>query len=72
MAMRIDQRPAGLHGARQHIAQVDDLLLDGELAARDAIHVQQLIDDAREVLALPVDGLAHGLDQRILEHCGAP
>ena len=67
VAMRIDQRPAGFDGARQHVAQVDGLLVDDELPARHAVDVEQLVDDARQVLALAVDGLAHGLDERIIE-----
>ena len=67
VVMRIDQRSAGFDGARQHVAQVDGLLVDDELSARHAVDVEQFIDDARQVLALAVDGLAHGLDERIIE-----
>ena len=42
-------------------------LFDDELSARHAIDVEQFVDDARQVLALPIDGLAHGLDQRVIE-----
>ena len=67
VTVRVDERPAAFHRARQHVTQVDGLLVDDELSARHAIDVEQVVDDAGQVLALPVDGLAHGLDQLVVD-----
>ena len=61
----LQQRTAGLDRARENVVQVDRAPLHAEAAARHAIDVEQLVDDARELHALPVDGLAHRFEHRI-------
>ena len=48
------------------------LLLDAELAARHAVHVEQLIDDARELALWRSMVWRMRLDHRILRSCAAP
>ncbi len=54
----VDVRPARLHRRGDRPAHVDVLDLQLDLAARDARHVEQIVDQAHELLQLPPDHFA--------------
>ena len=50
-----EQRAGHLDGFRHDVRHLDDLLLQLHLASRDARHVQQVVDEPREVSHLALD-----------------
>ena len=58
----LDQGPAGLDGQADHDLQVDRLLLEDHLAARDPGDVEQVVDHAGHVLDLVLDDLDRPLE----------
>jgi hypothetical protein len=55
VAARLDQRHRGLDRARHHVAQLDRMPFDHDLALRDAADVEQVVDEPRQVRDLPLD-----------------
>ena len=58
MLLGVDQRPRGLHRRADHGLEIDVILLELELAARDARDVEQVVEQQRHVLHLALDDLA--------------
>ena len=58
---RLDQRPRRLDRARHDRVDLDRLEAQADLAPRDARDVQQVVDQARELVDLPVDDVARPL-----------
>src|SRR6185437_6097479 len=58
---------AGLDRALDDLREVDLTLVEQQLSARDAAHIEQLAHDALEVAALAVDCLTHRLEHRVTE-----
>src|ERR1700716_2145821 len=52
---RLYQRLHGLHGARDQHGELGRLLGQVDSAARDARHIEQVVDQAREMRELPLD-----------------
>ena len=50
MVVGVDQRPTGLDRRAQHRVQIDGVRTDLDEAARDPRHLQQIVDEAHEVL----------------------
>ena len=58
------ERPHGFERELRDFAQLDRLLLQRQLAARDARDVEQIVDQPREVPVLPRDHVARPLELR--------
>src|SRR6185437_6412279 len=63
----LDCGAAGLDRALDDLREVDLTLVEQQLSARDAAHIEQLAHDALEVAALAVDCLTHRLEHRVTE-----
>ena len=51
----LDERAGHLQRARQHVAEIDAHALERDLAARDARHLEQVVDQSHQVLDLALD-----------------
>jgi hypothetical protein len=56
-------------GQTHQLSQVDDILMEGDLAAGDARHVEQIVEQAAHVGDLAVDDLAGPLQARLGARC---
>lgn len=71
----LDERAAGVHRLAHHFAQVQSLAAQLDLAAGDAAHVEQVLDQARQMSDLPPDDVGAPGDlgraaRDALEHAG--
>ena len=65
VAGRVDQRPARLDGARDHLTERDALQPELDLAAGDARDLQQVVDQPDHVVDLPVHDLERRLERSL-------
>ena len=63
----VEQRAHGLDGGGHHLGEVDGDALDREFAARDARHVEDVLDDVRELGGLALEHRAHRRLRRMVE-----
>ena len=66
----LDERAGHLQRARQHVAELDAHALERDLAARDARHLEQIVDQAHQVLDLALDDRAL-LEQHVAARAAA-
>ncbi len=64
---RLDQRAIRLDRARHHVVQRQPRPLESELSLGDPRHVEQVLDEARELLGLAPDHLPAPLQLRVLQ-----
>ena len=53
-----DNRLAGFNGLLRRDREIDDFLMELDLAARDPRNVEQVVDEARQVFRLAVEDVA--------------